>query len=85
LRPDAVAVGALTDFSAKTDEKIARLFWKTASERNSSHFAVERSRNGKSFNEFGKMRQTVHRPGRDILSLIKVLAGPELLPAQNGR
>jgi len=45
----------LTEFSAKTEGKMARLFWETTSESNSSHFIVEKSRDVKSFNELGKV------------------------------
>lgn len=46
----------LTTFDANKIGRTTELTWKTATERNSSHFAVERSTNGSDFTEIGIVR-----------------------------
>ncbi|WP_353721986.1 T9SS type A sorting domain-containing protein [Dyadobacter sp. 676] len=45
----------LISFGAKTENEKVRVDWKTASEKNNSHFIVERSYNGKLFEEIGRV------------------------------
>ncbi|MDQ8003465.1 MAG: T9SS type A sorting domain-containing protein [Pedobacter sp.] len=51
-RHSTLPVG-LADFSAKVENKGARLYWKTHWERNSSHYIIERSANGHAFQPLG--------------------------------
>jgi len=56
----------LVSFSATLKDKVADLKWTTASERNVSHFVVERSTDGKNYSDiatvfaFGNTTQTQH-------------------------
>ncbi|SDH13472.1 Por secretion system C-terminal sorting domain-containing protein [Dyadobacter soli] len=45
----------LISFTAKTENEKVRVEWLTASEKNNSHFIVERSYNGKLFEEIGRV------------------------------
>ncbi|MFD2245705.1 T9SS type A sorting domain-containing protein [Pontibacter ruber] len=45
----------LVQFSATKLQKAVELHWRTASEDNNDHFAVERSRDGKLFEEIGRV------------------------------
>lgn len=45
----------LSSFQANYQQGIAKLLWKTSTEINTAYFAVERSRDGKSFQEIGKV------------------------------
>lgn len=42
-------------FNAESDSKVTRINWATASEKNSSHFDVERSSNGLNFESIGSV------------------------------
>ena len=46
----------LLDFQAIKKEKTAQLSWHTASERNVSHFDIERSNDGKTFTKIGEQK-----------------------------
>jgi hypothetical protein len=48
----------LTSFDAIAKGAAVELTWSTASESNSSHFAVERSSNGRDFKEIGRVRSS---------------------------
>jgi hypothetical protein len=55
--PAGVALTAsLVNFTAKADNKGALLAWKTESEANVSHFVVEKSLDGKTFNNIGETK-----------------------------
>ena len=55
----------LIDFTAKVDKQTAILNWKTANERNVSHFDVEKSTNGKTWTTIGQQKaQNIHNPDR---------------------
>ncbi len=45
----------LTKFAAQKDNATAKLTWSTASELNNSHFDIERSANGKTFDKIGEI------------------------------
>lgn len=45
----------LTDFTAVAQPAAVRVGWRTASERRSAYFAVERSRDGQTFREIGRV------------------------------
>jgi hypothetical protein len=46
----------LTSFNASTKNATTKLTWQTASEKNNSHFAVERSQNGETFSALGEVK-----------------------------
>jgi dienelactone hydrolase len=45
----------LIGFSGKTNDQINNLYWNTASEENFSHFEVERSNDGSTYNSFARV------------------------------
>lgn len=53
---DVVVPVTWLSFNAKADNKVVLLDWKTATEQNSSHFEVERSINGISFEKIGSVK-----------------------------
>jgi Lamin Tail Domain/Secretion system C-terminal sorting domain len=46
----------LTSFNASTKNATTKLTWQTASEKNNSHFAIERSQNGETFSSLGEVK-----------------------------
>lgn len=46
----------LTSFKASTAEHEVELKWETASEKNNAHFAIEKSGNGTTFHEIGRLK-----------------------------
>lgn len=54
LTVDAVLSAELTEFTADTEGGKTKLNWHTASEENTSHFVIERSANGLSFEKIGE-------------------------------
>jgi hypothetical protein len=46
----------LTSFTAKSNNSKTNLFWQTASEKNNSHFAIERSNDGDVFSKIGQVK-----------------------------
>jgi hypothetical protein len=46
----------LTSFNAKSNNSKTNLFWQTASEKDNSHFAIERSNDGDVFSKIGEVK-----------------------------
>jgi hypothetical protein len=46
----------LTSFNAKSNNSKTNLYWQTASEKNNSHFAIERSKDGDVFSKIGEVK-----------------------------
>jgi Lamin Tail Domain/Secretion system C-terminal sorting domain len=46
----------LTTFNAKSNNSTTKLLWQTASEKNNSHFAIERSNDGEAFSKMGEVK-----------------------------
>ncbi|MFN0035637.1 MAG: T9SS type A sorting domain-containing protein [Saprospiraceae bacterium] len=46
----------LISFREKVENNFVHLFWATATERNNSHFSIERSTNGRNFSEIGQVK-----------------------------
>jgi Secretion system C-terminal sorting domain len=46
----------LTSFTAKSSNSKTNLYWQTASEKNNSHFAIERSNDGDVFSKIGEVK-----------------------------
>jgi Secretion system C-terminal sorting domain len=46
----------LTSFNAKSNNSKTNLYWQTASEKNNSHFAIERSTDGDVFSKIGDVK-----------------------------
>jgi Secretion system C-terminal sorting domain len=46
----------LTSFNAIANNATTKLTWQTASEKNNSHFAIERSQNGETFSSLGEVK-----------------------------
>jgi Secretion system C-terminal sorting domain len=46
----------LTSFTANKKNTTTKLTWQTASEKNNSHFAIERSQNGETFSTVGEVK-----------------------------
>ena len=56
LRNAVILPVTLMNFDAKTTNRFVKLEWKTATEKNSSHFLLKRSGDGQNFQQLGKIQ-----------------------------